>query len=110
MERIIYIGPDLIFKFCRKREDPSGNFYDAVAKAGPVKLSVVIQFEMMQAKYKDQVGPVECGMGVAIGSVVGPPATIENMNKAVHVLTINSKQAGEVCCQAFLNGFLDNEF
>lgn len=110
MERIIYVGPDLIFKFIKRRDNPAGNFYDAIVKAGGLKLSIVVQFEMLQCQYKDKVGPVQCGMGVSVCSIVGPPAPIEAMNKALHILTVNSKQAGEVCCQAFLNGFLDNEF
>lgn len=110
MERIIYIGPDLIFKFIKNRNDPAGNFYDAIVKAGSLNLSVVVQFEMLQGQYKDKVGPVQCGICVSVCSVVGPPAPIEAMNKALHILTVNSKQAGEVCCQAFLNEFLDAEF
>ena len=110
MQRIIYIGPDLIFNFTGKRNNPDGNFYDAIVKAGGLKISVVVQFEMLQANYKDKVGPIECGMGVSICCVTGPPAPIEAMNKALHILTVNSKQAGEVCCQAFLNEFLDAEF
>lgn len=110
MDRIIYVGPDLIFKFTRKKEDPDGNFYEAIVKAGGLKISVVVQFEMLQAQYKDKVGPVQCGMGVSVCSIAGPPAPIEAVNKALHILTVNSKLAGEVCCQVFLNEFLDSEF
>jgi hypothetical protein len=110
MERIIYVGPDLIFKFLRNTEEPTGHFYHAIIKAGSIKLCAVVQFEKLQAKYKDSLGPVECSMGISISSVAGPPASIEAMNKALHIITVNSKQAGEVCCQAFLNEFLDAEF
>lgn len=110
MKQLIYIGPDLIFNFLQRRPDAAGNFYDAIVKAAGVKLCVMVQFEMLQAQYKDTVGPVQCGMRVSVGSIVGPFAELDAINKALHCLTVNSKQAGEVCCQAFLNGFLDSDF
>lgn len=110
MKQLVYIGPDLIFNFLQRRPDPSANVYDAIVKVAGVKFCVVVQFEMLQAQYKDKVGPVECGMSVSFGSVAGAPVGLEALNKATHCLTLNSKMAGEICCQAFLNGFLDTEF
>src|SRR5690349_13007602 len=110
MKQLIYIGPDLIFNFLQRVDNPKGNFYQAIVKAADVKLVVTVQFEMMQAQYKDKVSPVQCSMGLSIGSVAGDAVSLEKMNQAVHCLTVNSKQAAEVCCQAFLNGFLDVEF
>ncbi len=117
MDRLIYIGPDLIFRFIQKRDTQDSNYYDAIVKAGTIKFSVVVQFECLQAKYKGltdgsqvKVSPVECSMGIAICSVAGPPVSLENMNKALGILTVNSKQAAEVCCQAFLKEFLDSDF
>jgi hypothetical protein len=111
MDRMVYVGPDLIFRFTRKKEDPDGNYYEAHVKAGGLKLSVVVQFEMLQAQVKDKpAGPVECFMKVAVCGIAGPPADLQAVNKAINVLTVNSKLAGEVCCQAFLNNYLDADF
>jgi hypothetical protein len=109
MKQLIYIGPDLIFNFLQRIDKP-GNVYHAIVKAAGVKLSVNIQFEQVQGQYKDKVGPVQCSMGLSVGCVAGDAVSLEKMNQAVHCLTVNSKQAAEVCCQAFLNGFLDSEF
>jgi hypothetical protein len=49
-------------------------------------------------------------MKVAVCGIAGPPADLQAVNKAINVLTVNSKLAGEVCCQAFLNNYLDADF
>lgn len=117
MKQLVYIGPDLIFNFLDRLDNTNGNYYHAIVKAADVKLHVTVQFELAQAIYKSitngskvKVSPTQCSMGISIGGVAGGPVGLEKMNQAVHCLTVNSKQAAEVCCQAFLNGFLDVEF
>lgn len=109
MERLIYIGPDLIFNFLGTRVSQDTTIYDACVKAGSIKFLVVIKFEKVCTTAKEG-GPVECIMGLSISGIDGPPESPSAINKAINILTVNSKQAGEVCCQAFLNNFLDAEF
>lgn len=110
MKQLVYIGPDLIFNFLQRVDNPKGNYYQAIVKAKDVKLVVTVQFEQTQASYQDKKGPVQCSMGMAIGSVAGDAVSLDKMNAALDILTRNSKTAAEVCCQAFLNGFLDGGF
>jgi len=106
MERILYVGPDLIFNFLKRHENEP-NAYHIIVKAGPVKFCGVASFEVLDT---DPPTKAECSMNIGLGSVAGPLVGIERLNKALNCLTVNSKQASEVCCQAFLNGFLDSEF
>lgn len=105
-ERILYVGPDLIFNFLKKHENEP-NAYHIIVKAGPVKFTGVASFEVLDTNPPTKA---ECGMKLGLGSVAGPLASPEDLGKALNCLTVNSKHAGEVCCQAFLNDFLDAEF
>jgi len=107
MKKLLYIGPDLIFLFTEKNQG-NGNSYDVTVKAAGVKLDVVIDFKVTNQRHPG--GTTECHMNMVVAHVAGPPVVLEIFNKAINCLTINSKQAGEVCCAAFLNGFLDSEF
>lgn len=105
MEKLLYIGPDLAFMFTKRKEDMDNAYYGTVRAAG-VKLTAIISFKCLKA----EKGPTECQMDVALSGMAGSTVSVEAMGKAVNCLTINRQMAGEVCCQAFLNGFLDGEF
>ena len=107
MEKLLYIGPDLMFLFTKKHQG-NGNGYDATVKAAGVKLDVVVDFKVTAERHPG--GATECGMSVGVCNVAQAPVGIETLNKAINCLNVNSKLAGEVCCAAFLNGFLDAEF
>jgi hypothetical protein len=108
MERLIYIGPDLGFLFGKRREGPVENEYYGTVKTMGVKLSVYISFQCTKSTKENS--PTECYMSVKIAGVPGDAITVEALQKAMNCLMINRKIAGEVCCQAFLNEFLDAEF
>jgi DNA-binding transcriptional regulator YdaS (Cro superfamily) len=108
MERIIYIGPDMSFLFGKRREGPIENEFYGTVKVMGVKLSVYISFQCVKSTKENS--PTECSMLVKIAGVAGDSITVEALQRAVNCLMINRKIGGEVCCQAFLNGFLDNEF
>lgn len=106
MERLLYVGPDLIFSFLeRHKSEP--NAYHVIVKAGPVKLCGLVAFEVLDT---DPPTKKECTMYLSIGSVAGPMVSINDLSKAINCLSINNKRAAEVCCQAFLNDFLDTQF
>lgn len=106
MERLLYVGPDLIFNFLQRHEGEE-NGYHVTVKAGPVKFSAVVSFKLVDTNPPTKA---ECTMCLAIGSVAGPPVGIEQLNKAINCLTVNKSAAATVCCEAFINGFLDSEF
>jgi hypothetical protein len=108
MERLIYIGPDLAFLFGKRRAGPVENEFYGTAKVMGVKLSVFISFQCVKSTKENS--PTECCMSVKIAGVAGDSITVEALQRAVNCLMINRKIAGEVCCQAFLNEFLDSEF
>lgn len=105
MEKLLYIGPDLAFMFSKRKENLDNAFYGSVKAAG-VKLTAIISFTSVKAEGK----PTECQMNVGLSGMAGETVSVEAMGKAVNCLTIHRQIAGEVCCQAFLNGFLDGEF
>lgn len=107
MERLLYIGPDLMFLFTEKHQG-NGNGYNVTVKAAGVKLDAVVDFKITNERHPN--GATECLMNIGVAHVAGPPVALEVLNKAINCLTVNNKQAGEVCCAAFLNGFLDSEF
>src|SRR3954463_6626710 len=106
MNQLIYIGPDLIFNLLKPQEGIE-NSYHVIVKAGAVKFVGVVGFIITDTNPSTNK---ECSMSLGIGAIAGPLVSPESLSKALNCLTINSKQAGEVCCQAFLNGFLDGEF
>lgn len=104
MPHIVYIGPELIFSF---KKSALLNTYEVVIKANETQLKGMVLFERIDTNPPTKL---ECTMSIGIDSVVGNMVSPETLSKAMNCLTINSKQAGQVCCQAFLNGFLDSEF
>jgi hypothetical protein len=108
MERLIYIGQDLAFLFGKRREGPVENQYYGTAKTMGVKLSAYISFQCVKSTKENS--PTVCYMSIKIAGVAGDAITVEALQQAINCLTVNRKLAGEICCQAFLNGFLDNEF
>lgn len=107
MEKLLYIGPDLMFLFTKKHQG-NGSAYEVTVKAAGVKLDIVVDFKVTNERHPG--GATECLMIIGVAHVAGPPVALEVLNKAINCLTVNSKQAGEVCCAAFLNGFLDADF
>lgn len=106
MERLLYVGPDLIFNFLKQHESEPQT-YHIIVKAGKVKFCGVASFEVLDTNPPTKA---ECGMKLGLGSVAGAMVSPEELNKALNCLMLHKNLAGEVCCQAFLNGFLDSEF
>lgn len=98
---MIYVGPALFFVFDSELAS-SKNEYFADIKLGFVTLVSIIRFDVE----KPEKGITTCSMEILITGVLGEPATIGAMSQAMNFLTVNQKIAGEVVCQAFLNGFL----
>jgi hypothetical protein len=105
MERLLYIGPELAVMFSKRHATVENGYY-AVIRSHGTKLTAIISFACVKA----EKGPTECTMNIEISGLTGTLATVEVLSKVINCLQVNRKMAGEVCCQAFLNGFLDSDF